>query len=98
MAPAATADAPQQPAPQTPVDGPIKTYSDRPTDQATATNEGWKDSDLKHVDPKSTSAEDTTGPTKSKANRPQSPLEPTPATGTSLKLQPIPAPATTQTT
>ena len=98
MAPAAPATAPQQPAPQAPADGPIKTYSDRPTDQAPANNEGWKNSDLKHVDPEAASAGESTGPTGSKANRPQAPTEPTPATGTSLKLRPIPAPATTQTT
>ena len=100
------APATQAPATQAPVtgNGPIKTFSDRPTDVTPSSNEGWKDSELNHVSPETGSS--SFGRKQIQTNRPAGdidpknsmPAEPTPAAGTSLKLQPIPAPPTTHTT
>ena len=111
MAPATStaptlAPATQNPATQAPVEGngPIKTFSDRPTDVPPLSNEGWKDSELNHVNPEAPASQ--TGGQPIQTNRPTGDVdqkaptaaEPTPAAGTSLKLQPIPAPPTTHTT
>ncbi|MDO7689471.1 MAG: hypothetical protein MUQ67_08960, partial [Pirellulales bacterium] len=106
QAPATQAPATQAPATQAPVtgNGPIKTFSDRPTDVPPSSNEGWKDSELNHVSPETGSS--SFGRKPIQTNRPagdidpknSTPAEPTPAAGTSLKLQPIPAPPTTHTT
>jgi hypothetical protein len=101
LAPATQAPATQAPVPG---NGPIKTFSDRPTDVPPSSNEGWKDSELNHVNPETGSSASEGKPIQ--ANRPTgdidqkipTPAEPTPAAGTSLKLQPIPAPPTTHTT
>jgi len=65
---------------------PIKTYSDKPSAPQPTPAEGWKKSGREHVDP------DAAEPAGQPAN------EPTPASGASLNLRPIPAPATSQTT
>ena len=73
-----------------------------------SSKEGWKDSDLNHINPETGVSPSTGQPiqTNRPAGDPAGDLEPkvptasepTPAAGTSLKLQPIPAPATTHTT
>ena len=70
--------------------------------------EGWKDSDLNHINPETGVSPSADQPiqTNRPAGDPAGDLEqkvptasePTPAAGTSLKLQPIPAPTTTHTT
>jgi len=100
------APATQTPATQAPVEGngPIKTFSDRPTDVPPLSNEGWKDSELNHVNPEAQTSPiggqpiQTNRPTGDVDPKASTAAEPTPAAGTSLKLQPIPAPPTTQTT
>ncbi len=106
LAPATQAPATQAPATQAPVvgNGPIKTFSDRPTEVPPSSKEGWKDSDLNHINPKtgvSPSAGQpiqTNRPTGDVDQKAPTAAEPTPAAGTSLKLQPIPASPTTHTT
>ena len=69
-----------------------------------SSKEGWKDSDLNHINPETGLSPSAAQPIQT--NRPAgdlepknpTALEPTPAAGASLKLQPIPAPATTHTT